>query len=172
MLISREYAKTVLSVLAQKLSGIYKKPSSGIPESDLADDVKNKLGGGVPDASELENGTILVVVDGVWTVQEGYGYSSDEESTTIDPELIPDVSAEDITFTSEYYDSNTVDGALEEIGEKLSDILGTKDEADEKTIDTVVTEDSTNLITSGAVHSAIETAIGDIDALIGNGVIV
>ena len=46
-------------------------------------------GGGLPDPSSYEDGTVLIKVGGEWKAQSGYGYESDGAVHTIDPKFIP-----------------------------------------------------------------------------------
>lgn len=44
-------------------------------------------GSGLPDPSELPDGTAMVAVNGEWKMQEGYGYSVEGEEVTLLPEM-------------------------------------------------------------------------------------
>ena len=56
--------KVINAALATK--GTYSKPASGIPKSDLTNDVQTSL---LPVVSESDNGKFLRVASGAWTAQ-------------------------------------------------------------------------------------------------------
>ena len=115
-----------------KNTGTYSKPSGGIPKSDLAVDVQTSLGkadtalqqhqslsgyatetyvqqqiAAIPDelptVSASDNGKVLGVVNGSWAASNA-------------------LQTKSITDTGGYYTTDTVEGALQEIGAELAGV--------------------------------------------------
>lgn len=114
-------AAAVGTALAAK--GTYSKPSGGIPASDLASAVQTSLGkadtayqkpsGGIP-ASDLAAG-VIPSLSGYATEQwvQNQGYLTQHQSlSAYQPKAITD--------TGGYYTTDTVEGALQEIGAELA----------------------------------------------------
>lgn len=61
------------------------------------------------------------------------------------------------TVSSEYYDATTVEGALDEIAQKAGELPSDTDDADEVSIDSTITAQSTGIPTSAAVIAYINS---------------
>lgn len=106
-------------------AGTYSKPSGGIPKTDLASAVQTSLGkadtayqkpsGGIP-ASDLAAG-VIPDLSGYATEQwvENQGYLTQHQS-------LADYQTKSITDAGGYYTTDTVEGALQEIGAELAGI--------------------------------------------------
>ena len=94
--------------------GTYSKPSGGIPKNDLASDVRTSLG--KADTALQEHQSLTGYATETWVGNQGYQTAA-QVQTAIDP-----LQTKAITDTGGYYTTDTVEGALQEIGAELAGV--------------------------------------------------
>jgi len=97
-----------------KNTGTYSKPSGGIPKTDLASAVQTSLG--KADTALQEHQSLTGYATETWVGQQGY-QTAQQVQAAISP-----LQTKAITDTGNYYTTDTVDGALQEIGAELSGV--------------------------------------------------
>ena len=99
--------QTVLAAIAAK----YSKPSSGIPKSDLASGVQDSLD--LADTALQSHQSLAGYATETWVGQQGFLTSHQD---------ISGLQTKAITDTGGYYTTDTVEGALQEIGAEIAGV--------------------------------------------------
>lgn len=94
-----------------KNTGTYSKPSTGIPKTDLASGVQDSLD--LADTALQSHQSLIGYATEIWVAQQGFLTQHQD---------ISDLQTKSITDTGGYFTTDTVEGALQEIGAELAGV--------------------------------------------------